>query len=358
MTSYEDVKNNIKGINKVVVDSWGSQIGRSILFYINNLGNESIRCCDSTFYIKNRDRLKNINPGNNDFTVIRNIEKSKRRLGTKEIEAKYHFPLLPVLNHKFNYKNITMYFSIIKESSEIHETPVVGQPQQVSLKYKLIVSSDEDHNNINEFILDAGKYFKEEIFEQINEIGKVKVKIFYDGYWEMLHNIPKRILDTIYLPDNSVKKFVDFFSRWQSIETEKWHSEMGIPYKLNVLLHGFPGTGKTSLIEAIASKYDYQLYMLNFNVKVDDTIFMRSLRTIDSKSILVLEDIDCLFEARKQNDEHKHMVTFSGLLNSLDGIAAKHGLVTFLTTNYKAKLDKALLRPGRIDYSLQFGYAT
>ena len=133
---------------------------------------------------------------------------------------------------------------------------------------------------------------------------------------------------------------------------------MGIPYKLNILFHGYPGTGKTSLIEAIASEFNYQLYMLNFNLKIDDITFIKGLKDIDYKSILVLEDIDCLFEERKQNDGRKHMITFSGLLNTLDGISSKNGLVTILTTNYVTKLDKALLRPGRIDYSLEFTYAS
>ena len=67
------------------------------------------------------------------------------------------------LNHKFNYNGIIMYFSIIKESDEIYEYQVVGKGPQINLKYKLIVSCDKDHDNINAFILDAGKYFKEEI---------------------------------------------------------------------------------------------------------------------------------------------------------------------------------------------------
>ena len=68
--------------------------------------------------------------------------------------------------------------------------------------------------------------------------------------------------------------------------------------------------------------------------------------------------MDSIFYSRKKGDEHKNMITFSGLLNTLDGIFYKRGLITFITTNYPERLDKALIRPGRIDYKMTFTYAT
>jgi chaperone BCS1 len=72
----------------------------------------------------------------------------------------------------------------------------------------------------------------------------------------------------------------------------------------------------------------------------------------------LLEYIDALFVERKANDSNKSMVSFSGILNVMDGIARKHRLITFMTTNYPDRLDEALKRPGRIDYQLTFDYAT
>jgi SpoVK/Ycf46/Vps4 family AAA+-type ATPase len=42
----------------------------------------------------------------------------------------------------------------------------------------------------------------------------------------------------------------------------------------------------------------------------------------------------------------------------LDGLAYREGMITFMTTNYLCNLDSALIRPGRIDKSLNFGLAT
>ena len=52
------------------------------------------------------------------------------------------------------------------------------------------------------------------------------------------------------------------------------------------------------------------------------------------------------------------MVTFSGLLNALDGVAASEERIIFMTTNHVERLDQALIRPGRIDMKEYFGNAT
>jgi ATP-dependent 26S proteasome regulatory subunit len=41
------------------------------------------------------------------------------------------------------------------------------------------------------------------------------------------------------------------------------------------------------------------------------------------------------------------------LINTLDGLNTPHGLIVFITTNYKDRLDPALIRPGRIDCDIE-----
>ena len=67
-------------------------------------------------------------------------------------------------------------------------------------------------------------------------------------------------------------------------------------------------------------------------------------RRLPSNTILVLEDIDVLFECRKKNDENKSAISFSGLLNCLDGIAHSDKQIIIMTTNCKMVLNKALTR--------------
>ena len=52
------------------------------------------------------------------------------------------------------------------------------------------------------------------------------------------------------------------------------------------------------------------------------------------------------------------MVTFSGLLNALDGIRSQEGRILIMTTNHREKLDPAILRPGRADYQVKLNLAS
>ena len=79
---------------------------------------------------------------------------------------------------------------------------------------------------------------------------------------------------------------------------------------------------------------------------------------MSENSILVLEDVDSLFTQRSKNKDNHSSLSFSAILNVLDGIARKHGLITIMTTNFADRLDSALIRPGRIDKVIEFKHAT
>ena len=85
------------------------------------------------------------------------------------------------------------------------------------------------------------------------------------------------------------------------------------------------------------------------------------LTKLPKRSLLLLEDADAAFVNRRQRDSDGFSgasVTFSGLLNALDGVAAGEERIAFLTTNHIDRLDPALIRPGRVDMMLQIGEAT
>lgn len=75
----------------------------------------------------------------------------------------------------------------------------------------------------------------------------------------------------------------------------------------------------------------------------------------------MLEDCDAAFQNRRQRESDGYSgptVTFSGLLNALDGLAAGEERIAFLTTNHIDRLDAALIRPGRVDMMVRIGEAT
>ena len=141
----------------------------------------------------------------------------------------------------------------------------------------------------------------------------------------------------------------------------EWYHERGIPYRRGYLLYGPPGSGKTSYIQALAGELDYDICILNLseNNLTDDRL-NHLMNHIPNRSILLLEDIDAAFNKRAQTSEQGFQsgVTFSGLLNALDGVASAEECITFMTTNHPERLDPALLRPGRVDYKVMVNNAT
>lgn len=145
------------------------------------------------------------------------------------------------------------------------------------------------------------------------------------------------------------------------LKSGQWYFDRGIPYRRGYLLFGPPGSGKTSFIQALAGDLDYNICILNLSeANLTDDRLNHLMNHIPERSLLLLEDIDAAFNKRDQTDDsgYKSGVTFSGLLNALDGVASSEETITFMTTNHPEKLDPAILRPGRVDFRVLIGDAT
>lgn len=174
-----------------------------------------------------------------------------------------------------------------------------------------------------------------------------------DNYWEKLSVLEKREMETMYLPEKERENIISDLKTFFSGETKKIYAGFGIPYHRTYCFYGPPGTGKSSLIFSLVSMFDKNIGVLSLSKKTDDQSFVRAVTSIAKNTVLLLEDIDCLLSDREDKNAQ---ITFSSILNCIDGIQSKQGLVIFITTNYIKKLDPAFCRPGRIDYILRFNY--
>ena len=170
--------------------------------------------------------------------------------------------------------------------------------------------------------------------------------------WTTYSRIPVRRLNTVYM-DERVKERIMTDIR-EFLKSEAEYDAFGIPYKKTYLLTGVPGSGKTSLIKALCNEIHYNLGIMSISRGMDNATIQGSFRNLDPKTVLLLEDIDCLFE--KRTSVETPSFTFSNLLNILDGVLFKHGLIVFITTNHPEKLDPALLRQGRTDLIVELNY--
>ncbi|KAJ2878936.1 Complex III assembly protein translocase and chaperone, partial [Coemansia asiatica] len=171
----------------------------------------------------------------------------------------------------------------------------------------------------------------------------------------------RRLLDSVILDQGVSAGIVEDVKDF--ISNGKWYDERGIPYRRGYLLHGPPGSGKTSFIQALAGDLGYNICILNLSERgLTDDRLNHLLTVAPERSLVLLEDIDAAFNRNRQQSDNaayqQSMVTFSGLLNALDGVASSDERIIFMTTNHIERLDPALVRPGRVDVKVYLGNAT
>jgi AAA+ superfamily predicted ATPase len=174
------------------------------------------------------------------------------------------------------------------------------------------------------------------------------------GCFKIFGHVQNRTDNTLIIKAEDKEKLISYIDNFVSPEAEAKYDKFGMPYKLNILLHGKPGTGKTSLANIIANRYKKTIKIVHFDSDLTDSKLCSAVNSIDGKySILLLEDIDCIFHEHGSNHNTCN-VSISALINVLDGISRSRGLITIITTNFIKKLEQRLLRPGRINMMIEF----
>lgn len=187
---------------------------------------------------------------------------------------------------------------------------------------------------------------------EIEDVTNIHITNEY-GEWYSYSKIPSRDIKSIYI-DNQIKtKIISDIEHF--LVSEKQYNKFGIPYKRTYLLTGPPGNGKTSLIKGLCKHLKRDLSMISISKKFDNDSLLISIKDLGKNNILLIEDIDSLFEKRVATNDNPS-ITFSNLINVLDGFLYKEGAIIFMTTNHPEKLDHALLRIGRIDMIFEINY--
>ncbi|CAL3963487.1 hypothetical protein PZA11_001092 [Diplocarpon coronariae] len=235
-----------------------------------------------------------------------------------------------------------------KQSTSNH---VTGVPHEV-VQFKTLYA----HRNVFE-----------SIFREAHELamsaqeGKTVMWTVQSQEWKQFGEARmKRPLQSVVLGEGVKERIVDDVKDF--LARQSWYLERGIPYRRGYLLYGPPGSGKSSFILALAGELDFGVALINLSERgMTDDKLARLLTQMPARTILLLEDADAAFSNRRQVGEDGYSgmtVTFSGLLNALDGVAAGEERLAFLTTNHIDRLDEALIRPGRVDMTIRIGEAT
>lgn len=230
-----------------------------------------------------------------------------------------------------------------------------------------------------------------------------------------------RPLSTVILNEKVKEDLVSDVADYLDPATRRWYANRGIPYRRGYLLYGPPGTGKSSLSVSLAGHFNMNIYIVSLNgVAATEETLAVLFNDLPRRCIVLLEDIDTagLTHTRESSSSDKNKsgsgsdndsdtesesgssdscededstkdgsddkkkadgdkdnkdssssssgsskkdkagrLSLSGLLNILDGVASQEGRILIMTTNHVEKLDKALIRPGRVDMKVKFDRA-
>ncbi|KFA66579.1 hypothetical protein S40285_07314 [Stachybotrys chlorohalonatus IBT 40285] len=208
--------------------------------------------------------------------------------------------------------------------------------------------------------------------------------------WQRCMSRETRPFSTVILNEKVKQELIDDVEDYLDPTTRRWYANRGIPYRRGYLLHGPPGTGKSSLSLALAGFFQLRIYIVSLSSIVATEESLSTLfGELPRKCVVLLEDIDSAGLTHTREDEASdtelekvstvavaaapaskskgaaapqqpaavQRLSLSGLLNILDGVASQEGRVLIMTTNHIEKLDKALIRPGRVDMVVKFGLA-
>jgi mitochondrial chaperone BCS1 len=187
------------------------------------------------------------------------------------------------------------------------------------------------------------------------ELNRVAIYIPspYTNEWMRARLGNHRRLDSIVLKTGQTEAILADLNTFFSSRLR--YEDLGIPWRRGYLLHGQPGTGKTSLVTALASEMALNVCTLSLaSPSVTDEKIGNLLSSVPPRSVILIEDIDAFFRARDKVDAQVK-VSYSGFINALDGVAAHEGSVVFLTTNHPELIDEAAIRSGRVDFRLELG---
>lgn len=215
----------------------------------------------------------------------------------------------------------------------------------------------------------SGYSAKEEVLKLIEEIiawnnnksneGIVKIKTAYWNNWDVQNTVKPKGFESIFV--DRKQELIDDIEKFLS--QEDWYLERNIPYKRGYFISGEPGNGKSALLQAIALTYNKSLNFLSLKDVTSDRDIIQKYSNLNSGDILVLEDVDTFGKELNSREEKNGPVlseapssggkmSLSALLNCLDGVFSKHGVIVIATTNHPEKLDEAFLRDGRFDFKM------
>jgi len=285
------------------------------------------------------------------------------------------------------FKGLKVWWASHKKTAKGQVISLYGEGGEEKRYYQLKFHR-KDREIITEFylkhVMDEGKAI--EVKNRQRKLYTNNRGEQWDGYrrtrWSPVVFEHPATFDTLAMEEKKKKQIINDLITFT--KSKDYYKKIGKAWKRGYLLFGPPGTGKSTMIAAMANLLEYDVYDLELTAVKDNIELRKLLIDTSNKSIIVIEDIDCSLDLtgqrknkkekdgegdgkdpvskKKKEDEEKSnessKVTLSGLLNFIDGLWSACGgeRIIVFTTNYVERLDPALIRRGRMDKHIELSY--
>ncbi|KAF5697120.1 BCS1-like protein [Fusarium globosum] len=313
---------------------------------------------------EDQDDKPDVDDEEEDDPVGRQINEMRSKSSTLLNNAKPLYWTPAFGTHFFRYEGRMLAFTRSLEGTNYTSTP--RQPEKLAIS-----CLGRDATVLKRLLYNARIDFSE---KQKGKTGIFRATKLYsedEMSWTRCMSKATRPMSTIALDEHLKEKLIKDLRRYLDRQTKHWYATRGIPYRRGYLFSGPPGTGKTSLTLAAAGLMGLDIYMVNLNSpRINEDSLASLFQKLPYTCMVLLEDIDATGLAQRRGADTATMgsqgrkkksaerLSLSGLLNIIDGAAAQEGRVLVMTSNHTENIDPALIRPGRIDFTINFQLAT
>lgn len=190
------------------------------------------------------------------------------------------------------------------------------------------------------------------------------IRVQYLNEYEISCDVIPHSFDNIVLDEKVKQNIVNGLVNWD--KSKNWYDEHQLVHKIGVFLYGKPGTGKSTVAKAISSMFGNAPILTidpnNIMNSVNGILKMR--KKYDGTIVVLIEDFDMYFKSREEIEnveiglDQKKQKDFNqnAIFQLLDGVYSTDNTIYVATTNYKDRIDSALIRYGRFDIQEELNY--
>lgn len=270
-------------------------------------------------------------------------------------------------NHIFMYKGRLFWFT----KTELNSQGSEREKQQIIIK-----TLGRSQKPIYDLISD---------FAYVPKEDDMAIYVWRDNQWNMQTSIKRRPIESVILRKDIKDSLLDNMQYF--FDNREWYESRGLAYKQTNVLHGVPGTGKSSTIKALASYFGKNICLVDMD-SMSNLSFETAMSTVPKNAIVLIEDFDSCTSTHSRTGDNNELkakgdltkddvapsvsvqptaspldplmdmprLSLSKILNVMDGVVSLDGTVIFLTTNHLEKIDAAVIRKGRVDNIFEIPY--